>query len=194
LVSNRIDNRGDPSDARTVPHCAHVARLALGKTIHGNPHGRFATMPHLLIADRLAGKSAGINGMLTSILYRATPDDVRMIMIDPKRLPGVRRHPAPDDAGGRRSQQVANALRWAVREWKNATRRSPPKACAHRARQPQCHQALAEGRTPQNGETPRTLPFIGRHRRAGGFYDGGEQRGREPIARLAQMARAVGST
>ena len=62
--------------------------LALGKTIHGEPYiADLATMPHLLIAGSTGtGKSVGINAMLTSILYRATPDDVRLIMIDPKRL------------------------------------------------------------------------------------------------------------
>ena len=62
--------------------------LALGKTIHGEPYVTdLATMPHLLIAGLTGtGKSVGLNSMLTSILYRATPDDVRMIMIDPKRL------------------------------------------------------------------------------------------------------------
>jgi len=62
--------------------------LALGKTIHGEPYVTdLATMPHLLIAGSTGtGKSVGLNAMLTSILYRATPDDVRMIMIDPKRL------------------------------------------------------------------------------------------------------------
>jgi S-DNA-T family DNA segregation ATPase FtsK/SpoIIIE len=62
--------------------------LALGKTIHGEPYfADLATMPHLLIAGSTGtGKSVGLNSMLTSILYRSTPDDVRMIMIDPKRL------------------------------------------------------------------------------------------------------------
>src|SRR5207253_3119519 len=64
--------------------------IALGKTIHGEPFvADLASMPHLLIAGSTgAGKSVGINGMLTSMLYRATPDDVRLIMIDPKRLEG----------------------------------------------------------------------------------------------------------
>ncbi|HKB12996.1 MAG TPA: DNA translocase FtsK 4TM domain-containing protein, partial [Vicinamibacterales bacterium] len=62
--------------------------IALGKTIHGEPYmADLATMPHLLIAGSTgAGKSVSMNGMLTSVLYRATPDDVRLIMIDPKRL------------------------------------------------------------------------------------------------------------
>ena len=62
--------------------------LVLGKTIHGEPYlTDLATMPHLLIAGSTGtGKSVGVNAMLTSILYRATPDDVRMILIDPKRL------------------------------------------------------------------------------------------------------------
>src|SRR5258708_30271923 len=76
-------------------------------------------MPHLLIAGSTgAGKSVGINGMLTSSLYRYTPDDVRMIMIDPKRLelgmyediPHLLTPVVVDP------KQAANALRWAVRE------------------------------------------------------------------------------
>src|SRR5262249_53592776 len=62
--------------------------LAMGKTIHGEPFvSDLATMPHLLIAGSTgAGKSVSVNAMITSILMRATPDDVRFIMVDPKRL------------------------------------------------------------------------------------------------------------
>ncbi len=82
--------------------------MALGKTIHGEPYfADLATMPHLLIAGSTGtGKSVGLNSMLTSILYRATPEDVRLIMIDPKRLElGMYADiPAPADAGRRRSE------------------------------------------------------------------------------------------
>src|SRR5207245_1268588 len=94
--------------------------LALGKTTHGAPYvAALAAMPHLLIAGSTgAGKSVGINAMLTSILYRATPDDVRLILIDPKRLelgmyddiPHLMTPVVVDP------KQAANALRWAVRE------------------------------------------------------------------------------
>ena len=76
-------------------------------------------MPHLLIAGSTGtGKSVGLNAMLTSILYRATPDDVRLIMIDPKRLelgmyediPHLLTPVVVDP------KKAANALRWAVRE------------------------------------------------------------------------------
>ena len=94
--------------------------LALGKTIHGEPVvADLATMPHLLIAGATGtGKSVGLNAMLTSILYRATPDEVRLIMIDPKRLelgmyadiPHLLTPVVVDP------KQANNALRWAVRE------------------------------------------------------------------------------
>ncbi len=94
--------------------------LALGKTIHGEPFlTDLATMPHLLIAGSTGtGKSVSVNAMLTSILYRATPDQVRLIMIDPKRLelgmyediPHLMTPVVVDP------KQAANALRWAVRE------------------------------------------------------------------------------
>ena len=94
--------------------------LALGKTIHGEPYVTdLATMPHLLIAGSTgAGKSVSVNAMVSSILFRCTPDDVRFIMIDPKRLElGMYEEiphlltPVVVDP-----KKAANALRWAVRE------------------------------------------------------------------------------
>ena len=94
--------------------------LALGKTIHGEPFvSDLATMPHLLIAGSTGtGKSVSVNAMLSSILFRASPDEVRLIMIDPKRLelgmyediPHLLTPVVVDP------KLAANALRWAVRE------------------------------------------------------------------------------
>ena len=62
--------------------------LALGKDTTGNPVvSDLASMPHLLIAGSTgSGKSVGLNGMICSLLYKATPADVRCLLIDPKRL------------------------------------------------------------------------------------------------------------
>ena len=82
--------------------------LALGKTIHGEPFvSDLATMPHLLIAGSTGtGKSVSVNAMLTSILFRATPDDVRLHhdRSQAPRARDVRGHPAPADPGRRRSE------------------------------------------------------------------------------------------
>ncbi|MFQ5779973.1 MAG: DNA translocase FtsK 4TM domain-containing protein, partial [Nitrospiria bacterium] len=63
-------------------------RLALGKDIFGTPVSvDLAAMPHLLIAGATgAGKSVGLNGMILSILFSATPAEVKIVMIDPKML------------------------------------------------------------------------------------------------------------
>jgi S-DNA-T family DNA segregation ATPase FtsK/SpoIIIE len=66
----------------------HNLPISLGKDIHGTPVVTdLSRMPHLLVAGTTgSGKSVGVNGMITSLLYHAGPDDVRFIMIDPKML------------------------------------------------------------------------------------------------------------
>ena len=62
--------------------------LVLGRTLHGEPYvADLATMPHLLVAGATgAGKSVGLQSMITSILYKAHKDEVKFILIDPKRI------------------------------------------------------------------------------------------------------------
>ena len=173
--------------------------IALGKTIHGEPFvADLAAMPHLLIAGSTgAGKSVGINGMLTSILYRATPDDVRMIMIDPKRLelgmyediPHLLTPVVVDP------KQAANALRWAVREMEERYKTLAAEGVRNIEQYNRnIQQALAEKRTPPDGgELPRPLPFIVVIiDELADLMMVASNEVEESIARLAQMARAVG--
>jgi S-DNA-T family DNA segregation ATPase FtsK/SpoIIIE len=85
-LSPRIVTLGDIFD--DLPGTASPLSVWLGKDISGNSVWTdLARMPHLLIAGTTgSGKSGCINTLLTSILLRATPDDVRLILIDPKRI------------------------------------------------------------------------------------------------------------
>jgi S-DNA-T family DNA segregation ATPase FtsK/SpoIIIE len=174
--------------------------MALGKTINGEPYvGDLAAMPHLLIAGSTgAGKSVSVNSMISSILFRATPDDVRFIMIDPKRLElGMYEHiphlltPVVVDP-----KQAANALRWAVREMEERYK----SLAAYGVRNidqfnRNVRMALSEQKDAKaaDGSELRTLPYIvviidelaDLMMVAGNEVE-------ESIARLAQMARAVG--
>jgi S-DNA-T family DNA segregation ATPase FtsK/SpoIIIE len=107
--------KSKPYDEVTSP-----LALALGKDIGGVPVvADLARMPHLLIAGTTgSGKSVGINAMVLSLVYKATPEHVRMIMIDPKMLElsvyeGIPHLLSPVVTD---MKQAANALRWCVAE------------------------------------------------------------------------------
>jgi DNA segregation ATPase FtsK/SpoIIIE, S-DNA-T family len=172
--------------------------IALGKTIHGEPYvADLSAMPHLLIAGSTgAGKSVAINGMLTSILYRATPDEVRLIMIDPKRLelgmyediPHLLTPVVVDP------KQAANALLWAVREMEERYKTLAAEGVRNIEQYNRNIQhAIAERRTPPDGETPKLLPFIVVViDELADLMMVATSEVETSIARLAQMARAVG--
>jgi len=104
-----------------------VLPVALGETIGGEPYiADLAKMPHLLIAGTTgSGKSVGVNAMILSILYRLTPDQCRLIMVDPKMLElsvydGIPHLLAPVVTD---PKKAIVALKWTVREMEDRYRR-----------------------------------------------------------------------
>jgi S-DNA-T family DNA segregation ATPase FtsK/SpoIIIE len=94
--------------------------MVIGRDLHGQPYyADLATMPHLLVAGATgAGKSVGLQSMITSILYKARKEDVQFIFIDPKRIElGVYEDiPHLKTEVIVEPKKAANALRWAVAE------------------------------------------------------------------------------
>jgi len=111
---------GEILRSRTFEDFSSSLTIALGKDIAGNPIvADLQKMPHLLIAGTTgSGKSVGINAIIISLLYKSTPRDVRMILIDPKMLElsvyeGIPHLLCPVVTD---MKQAANALRWCVVE------------------------------------------------------------------------------
>ena len=111
---------GEIIRSKAYDDIASPLALALGKDIAGQPMvADLAKMPHLLIAGTTgSGKSVGINAMMLSLLYKATAEHVRLIMIDPKMLElsvyeGIPHLLAPVVTD---MKHAANALRWSVAE------------------------------------------------------------------------------
>ena len=170
--------------------------LALGKDINGRiVTADLNTMPHLLIAGSTgSGKSVAINAFIMSVLYKATPDEVKLILVDPKRLElgnyeGVPHLHTPIIT---EPKLASNALRNAVREMERRLKVLAEKG----VRNIDQYNRLFEENTPSlfdDGSEARPLPYIViiiDELADLMMLDG--QNVEASITRLAQMARAVG--
>lgn len=192
--------------------------MALGKDIFGNTVvSDLAKMPHLLVAGATgSGKSVSVNTMILSLLYCASPDDVRIILIDPKMLElsiyeGIPHLLLPVVTN---PKKAAVAMAWAVREMERRYRLMADKGVrdidgynkrlqkeANQAPPPPVEDALAgeelpldeevvvDGEVLDHGHLPRIVVIVDE------LADLMMVAGREieeSIARLAQMARAAG--
>ena len=180
--------------------------LALGQDITGQPVVTdLGKAPHLLVAGTTgSGKSVGVNAMILSMLFKATPEDVRMIMIDPKMLElsiyeGIPHLLAPVVTD---MKLAANALNWCVNEMEKRYRLMSHVGVRNLAGFNQkIMEVAAQGikianpfsLTPDNPEPLEKLPFIVVV--VDEFADLMMTAGKkieELIARLAQKARAAG--
>jgi S-DNA-T family DNA segregation ATPase FtsK/SpoIIIE len=124
-VTRQLVSLGDVLASEEARRATHPLEVAFGKDISGRPvMESLAAMPHVLIAGATgAGKSSCINSLLTSILLRSTPDQVRMILVDPKRVELNQYNGLPHllTQVVVNPKKAANALAWAVTEMERRT-------------------------------------------------------------------------
>jgi S-DNA-T family DNA segregation ATPase FtsK/SpoIIIE len=177
-------------------HASHKLTVALGKDITGAPViADLARMPHLLVAGATGtGKSVSLNAMINSLLFKASPDMVRFLMIDPKRIelsvyddiPHLL-HPVvtqPKDA--------TKALRWAVSEMERRYTLLSEKGVRNIDAY---NRKVMKDREPKkpDGETEKSLPYvIVVIDELADLMMTSSRDVEEAITRLAQMARAAG--
>ncbi|HEV7858515.1 MAG TPA: DNA translocase FtsK [Pyrinomonadaceae bacterium] len=173
--------------------------IALGKTIDGlNYVADLAKMPHLLIAGSTgAGKSVGVNSLIVSILYKARPDEVKFIMVDPKRLELGLYADIPHLATPiiTDPKRASIALKWAVKEMEDRYKRLAGWAVRNidGFNTEVARRNLVKDYDEVTGEPHQTLPYIIIiiDELADLMMVSGHEV-EESITRLAQMARAVG--
>jgi S-DNA-T family DNA segregation ATPase FtsK/SpoIIIE len=171
--------------------------LGLGKAVNGDVWiTDLAAMPHLLIAGSTGtGKSVGLNCMIASVLFRATPDEVRLILIDPKRLElGVYEDiphlltPVVTDP-----KVASNVLKWAVAEMERRIRMLASEGVRNIEQFNNIIRAEKGARDEDNGEELKPLHYIVIViDELADLMMVSSHEVEESITRLAQMARAVG--
>jgi S-DNA-T family DNA segregation ATPase FtsK/SpoIIIE len=171
--------------------------LALGKAVNGDACVTdLAIMPHLLIAGSTGtGKSVGLNCMISSILFRSTPDEVRLILIDPKRLElGVYEDiphlltPVVTDP-----KVAANVLKWAVTEMERRIRMLASEGVRNIEQFNNILRAEKGATDEETGEELKPLHYIVIViDELADLMMVSAHEVEEAITRLAQMARAVG--
>src|SRR5437763_8648812 len=185
-------------ESRAFKESPSKLTIAIGKTIDGlNYVSDLTKMPHLLIAGTTgAGKSVGINSILVSILYKARPDEVKFILIDPKRLELGLYEDIPHLATPiiTDPKRAAISLKWAVAEME----RRYKELAGWGVRNIDGYNAERERRNTvkdydENGEPWTRMPFIVIiiDELADLMMTSGHEV-EDSITRLAQMARAVG--
>jgi S-DNA-T family DNA segregation ATPase FtsK/SpoIIIE len=185
-------------DSPRFQHSESKLTVALGKTINGEEYITDLTkMPHLLIAGATgAGKSVTLNAIVCSIIYKATPDEVKFIMVDPKRVElGLYENiphlltPIVTDP-----KRAANALKWAVNEMEERYRSLASMGVRNidqynRQVREMTHPTVSE----DDSDAPKPLPYIViAIDELADLMMVARSEVETSIARLAQMARAVG--
>ena len=171
--------------------------IAMGKDINGRiAAADLASMPHLLIAGSTGtGKSVAVNSMIMSILYKSTPEEVRLVLVDPKRLElgnyeGVPHLYTPIIT---EPKLAANALRNAVREMERRLKLLAAKGVrnidSYNRLFDDTPSLFSEQANPEDGPIPKIVIIIDELADLM-MLDGNNVE--ESITRLAQMARAVG--
>jgi DNA segregation ATPase FtsK/SpoIIIE, S-DNA-T family len=185
-------------ESRAFRESSSKLTIALGKTIDGlNYVADLAKMPHLLIAGTTgAGKSVGVNALIVSILYRSRPDEVKFILIDPKRLELGLYEDIPHLATPiiTDPKLASRSLKWAVAEMERRYR----DLAGWGVRNIDGYNTEIMRRNlvkeyDEKGEPHKTLPYIVIiiDELADLMMTSGREV-EESITRLAQMARAVG--
>jgi DNA segregation ATPase FtsK/SpoIIIE, S-DNA-T family len=186
----------DVIESETFSRARSRLTLAMGKDINGRiVTADLASMPHVLIAGSTgSGKSVAINAMIMSLLFRTTPSQVRLILVDPKRVElgmyeGIPHLFTPIIT---EPKLAANALRNAVREMERRLKL----LASHSVRNIDQYNKLFEGSMPSlfdEGEKEEPLPYIVIIiDELADLMMLDRANVEESITRLAQMARAVG--
>ena len=172
--------------------------IALGKTINGEEYiADLSKMPHLLIAGATgAGKSVTLNAIICSILYKASPEEVKFIMVDPKRVElglyeGIPHLLTPIVTDPKRA---ANALKWAVNEMEARYRKLASLGVRNIEQfNRHVHEMTSPSLFDDPGEPLKPLPYIViAIDELADLMMIARSEVETSIARLAQMARAVG--